>query len=105
MVSEVCGDCAKRLPKKVTTQSKMQTKRAIIKLNLHGTADYALAALEATGAPLIGRPRPRATLSGTPGKIILAGRRSVVPAPDGYPPLQRTQGWGSLGRVEQPSDS
>src|ERR1019366_476519 len=73
MVSEGCGDCANRLPKKVTTQSKMQTKRAIIKLNLHGTADYALAALEAAGAPLVGRPPPRATLSGTPGELNLTG--------------------------------
>src|SRR5260370_20685218 len=76
MVSDGCGDCAKRLPQR----SKMQTKRAIIKLNLHGTADYALAALEAAGR-VFGWPRPelQATVSGTSAEVILAGPEPTAP--------------------------
>jgi hypothetical protein len=36
MVSDGCGDCAKRLPAKTETPTKMQTKRAVMKLNLRG---------------------------------------------------------------------
>src|ERR1700687_3422073 len=49
MVSDGCGDCARRLPQK--TKTKRQTKRAIMILNPPWKhAEHALAALEAAGA-------------------------------------------------------
>src|SRR5271170_7153923 len=56
MVSDSCDDCARRLPE----TREMQTKRAIIKLNLRGTANL-----------LLWKPRAR---------LWLAGIRNRAPA-------------------------
>src|SRR5258708_37710833 len=66
MVSDGCGDCAKRLPQK----AKIQTKRAIIKLNLGGTADYGLVALEAARRGF-GWPGPRSRLPAVERRRLL----------------------------------
>jgi hypothetical protein len=74
MVSDGCGDCARRLPQKTKAQTKMQTKRAIMTLNLRETSEHALAALEAAERGF-SWPVPRLRLSWVErsGEVVLAG--------------------------------
>src|SRR5208337_1926195 len=78
MVSDGCGDCAKRLPQKAKTQ--IQTKRAILKRNLLGTAYYALAALEAVTSSF-GWPLPRIRLLQWNAEGSHSCATGVIPTP------------------------
>src|ERR1700694_5461683 len=71
MVSDGCGDCARRLPQKIKTQTNMQTKRAIMTSNLRGSSEHLLSPGDLRR--WLGGAQPQATLGGTPGEVILAG--------------------------------
>src|SRR5260370_22681660 len=73
MVSDGCGDCARRLPQKTKMQTTMLTRRAIMTLNLRRSSWHLLPPRELRARLRSAGAQPQATLGGTPGEVILAG--------------------------------